>query len=651
MADAMNAGNTGNQGAAPTGDLAGTQNGGTPAQLYAASQTSAPGSSTGPGSADPTLSAAPVSQTQDAAAINGQISGNTSGVVFPQAPGAPTNGISANTGIPNPIPSAADILSQGTGQTPAEKTNTTLLQKVAALIGGKQGQTDLTNSAESAAGVPALQKTVNDLNTQLEGLNNQATDLQNQAGTYGAINSQAGLDIAGTGTTKGNIGDYTSGPMLQNNIKQAMIASQALTLKSAIYGAQGNLTLAKDAADKAATAQYEDQQNQIDYQNALIAANLPQMTKEEKAQADLVTANLQDRQTAITNAQDDKKTIIAMATAAMQANPSDPAVQYAAQQALAESNKQQPDLQKVIGLIGQYQTLDTQLKVAQIAQARASAAKDLAAAATTPNDPGAVPTDPNSQSILSQTGLSVAAFNFLTQGTSALSRLSATDRKNIMSEAQNYLNKNGVDYSTFQSQYKAYNTVVQNNIQRANQTKVMAGEVTGSADALISAINGSKVQTDPFNSLATGGMKSLKAGNVLDLMIGNQVNSKFAQTYGTQIRLMANDLAGYLAAARGATSPELQDQRDAANIISNGMNTGSTQAFKEAIQANEEKVAGVVDSAVNSGQQQVWDLFGVGSKYQSSNPTATEPTNNAKGAKWVRADGTYVSDGTKWVKQ
>ena len=34
-----------------------------------------------------------------------------------------------------------------------------------------------------------------------------------------------------------------------------------------------------------------------------------------------------------------------------------------------------------------------------------------------------------------------------------------------------------------------------------------------------------------------------------------------------------------------------------------------------------------------------------------SNATPTEPTNRSKGATWSRSDGTFVSDGTQWVKQ
>lgn len=319
----------------------------------------------------------PVNQIQDASAIGSKLSGNSPTPVFPTPPSAPTNSLSTNTSVPNPIATAKDIIDQGNAQTPGEQTNQSLLEKVAALIGQKKSQTGLTNEAETAAGIPALSKTVSDLNTQLEGLNNQATDLQNQASPGGAIQNKEQEGVLGRGVTAAGLAPQTAGDLRKNQIQQSAIASQALTLKSAIYGAQGQLTLAKDAADKAALAQYEDQQNQIDYQQALIAANLPQMNKEEKNQALLVQAQLTDRQTQIQEAQDDKKTIIALATAALKNNPNDPAAQYAAQQALAESNKAQPNVQTVLGLIGKYQSdpLDVAQKVAAIAASRASTAK------------------------------------------------------------------------------------------------------------------------------------------------------------------------------------------------------------------------------------------------------------------------------------
>jgi hypothetical protein len=261
---------------------------------------------------------------------------------------------------------------------------------------------------------------------------------------------------------------------------------------------------------------------------------------------------------------------------------------------------------------------DTQAYNKAFATAKGSAAGAAAAAPipTTTDVPGTgLGGTSGGGSILSATGLSVGAFNFLTQGTASMSRMPIAQRTQIMNEAQSWLNKNGIDISTFQSQYKAYNDVLQKNIARANQTKIMAGEVSGSADALLSVLTPDQKQ---FGYQVVGGkLGNLSSANVLDLLAGKQVNSAFAQKYSFQIKAMANDLAGYFAASRGAPSPELQDQRDAADVISNGMNATSVQAFKDSVNANEEKVAGVVNNSVTSTQKQVWNLFGVQDQYKS----------------------------------
>ena len=243
-------------------------------------------------------------------------------------------------------------------------------------------------------------------------------------------------------------------------------------------------------------------------------------------------------------------------------------------------------------------------------------------------------------SILSAAGLSLPAFNYLTQGTAALSRLPAAQRNAIMKETENWANTHGVDVSTFQSQYKGYNTVLEKNIERANNTSVFANEVAGSADALISAINEKDLQPGFFGKLL--GIGNFKPANIAALAAGTQVNDPLTTKYATQLSAMTNDYAGYLAAARGATSPDDADLHDAATVISNGLNSGSTEAFKQAIQANEQKVSGVVSKAVDTTRQQVWGLFGVGDKYKT--PGAQPPA--AGGSQTINIGGQSVPVGT-----
>lgn len=262
--------------------------------------------------------------------------------------------------------------------------------------------------------------------------------------------------------------------------------------------------------------------------------------------------------------------------------------------------------------------LDTKLKQAQIRQSNASTLKTQyetdAIKPVSPDDPSAKASlDPNSQSILAQTGLGVAAFNFLTQGTSALSRLSSSDRKKVMDEAENYLNKNGVDISTFQSQYKASNDVLQKNIERANQTKIFAGEISGTVDQFVADAG------DEFSNF--------KPAAVAELFSKGTTNDTTVQKYAFDLQTMQNDLAGYYAASRGASQPEKADLDSAANVIQNGISGKSAKAFQDSINANETKVTNVVNKAVDSAHKSVWDLFGVGDKYNVSQKGGASDSN------------------------
>lgn len=250
---------------------------------------------------------------------------------------------------------------------------------------------------------------------------------------------------------------------------------------------------------------------------------------------------------------------------------------------------------------------------------------DAAVSSTTP--------DPSATGITGATGLSLQAFNYLTQGTASMSRLSAAQRNAITKEAGDFLNKNGLDVSTFKSQYDAYNDVLQHNLERANNTKVFAGEITGTVDQFASDIGSD--------------FGKLKIGNVAKLLAGGEVNDPTTQKYAFDLQTMQNDLAGYYAASRtGAANatPDDSDKRAAAEVIKNGINAGSAAAFKQSIVDNEKKVTGVVNSAASDAQKQVWDLFGVGSQFK-----AKEPQVNPKTAvdTYVKANNTTTIGGKK----
>lgn len=294
-------------------------------------------------------------------------------VVIP--PVAPINtGATANAGIP--IPSIDSIVSKAVQPTATDITQSSLLNQIAQITGNQQSLSTQQVNQENQAGVPALNTTLNGLNTQLQGLNDQATKLQLDASQGGTIQNQE--QLAGTGLrSQQGINTLTNADLRNNQIQQAAIASQALTVKSAVYAAQGQYTIAKQAADQAAQVAFDASTQQINGLQAQLAAIAPALSKEQAAESATLQAQLADRATQLQNQQTDFKTGQALAIAAMQNNPTDHAAQYAAQQAMQISPTDPQYLQKVTSLVGQYQNnpIDNQLKQAQLANTQANTAK------------------------------------------------------------------------------------------------------------------------------------------------------------------------------------------------------------------------------------------------------------------------------------
>ncbi len=165
-----------------------------------------------------------VPQTQDASAI----SQGTQPIQFPS--NQPDTGVtasnanSANTSIPNP----ATIINQETQQTPAEQTNNSLLSRLAGIMQGKSSLATLQTQQEATAGVPAMTKTLNDLNTQLQGLNDQSSALALNAGPGGTIQNQEQNQAQGRGVTTQGLAPLSAGDLRNNQIQQAAVAAQAL---------------------------------------------------------------------------------------------------------------------------------------------------------------------------------------------------------------------------------------------------------------------------------------------------------------------------------------------------------------------------------------------------------------------------------------
>lgn len=600
------------------------------------------------------------STTMDAGAI--QDSTTTPAFHFPsESPSVGTsaqNANSANTSIPTP----QSIIQQESDPTPAEATNTTLLQKVAALIQGKTSLATNQTNAESAAGIPAMTKTVNDLSTQIQGLADQSTALQTAAGAGGSIENSEQDAATGRGITTGGLAPSNASDLRKNQIQQATIASQALTLKSAYYAANGNLTLAKDAADKSAQVQFDAEEQQINYMNSLIEANKPQMTKEEQAQADLVKAQLDDRTNAINNAKADKVTGVGLAATAMKNNPNDPTAQYAAQQVLAMNPDDPNYLNKVASLVGKYQTdpIATQQSLLDLQKTRL----DIQVAQQNLNGGPAnvlASVPPEQAAALKANGFS----NYNTQ-TQSLAQQLATGQ---MAPADLSKRSTGESpYNNILTAANAYSLATTGkpfNIAQADRDYKFATNVQTQ-----NTLNylGSLVGTDDGNgNLAGGNLDQLISQSQA---LGNTKGQGSLPDINDAVQWAKLQTGNPQVAAYYTTMLEVSDQ--IAKVLQGG-GTGSGTSDAKLAQAQAlfqkgftpDQVSAVAGSLkgllANRASSMIGDnpylsdyatQFGVntGSK-DSSTTTQAEPTNTAKGTTWTRSDGTYVSDGTQWVKQ
>lgn len=247
------------------------------------------------------------------------------------------------------------------------------------------------------------------------------------------------------------------------------------------------------------------------------------------------------------------------------------------------------------------------------------------AGVTLPGGGPSVVSDPNpdSGSILAQTGLSMPAFAVLTGGAASLDRARAT-RGPAYKQAEDWANKRGIDISTFASQYEALNKVVKSNVERVNATRSLENEMLGTLDNL-----------EPVANKA--GLGSLNIANVARLYAGQQFNDPVVSEYALQLGQLRHELAGYNAALQGRTTAGSitdSDNKSAEQIIMNGLSAKGAGGLRKGVTASAEKMGKVLKGNLDLSRKDVWDLFGVGDNFKGAKePTAKPaPTGGAKAA-------------------
>lgn len=224
--------------------------------------------------------------------------------------------------------------------------------------------------------------------------------------------------------------------------------------------------------------------------------------------------------------------------------------------------------------------------------------------------------DPGSANILSQTGLSINAFRYLTGNASQLARDKVT-RERAAREAEAWARAHNVDISTLPAQYKSYNDVLSANITRLNNTKIMEQELSGTVENLQGVIGRN--------------FSRAKLANVWRIWAGEQVNDETAQQYAFHLGQLRNELAAYYAAAAGrpGSGITITDLQEAERTIKNGIGAGGLKGVADAVHNSTAKMGPIMQGSVDRAQQAIWSLFGVGQHYKrgaaSSTPVTATP--------------------------
>mgnify|MGYP001615568919 FL=1 len=231
------------------------------------------------------------------------------------------------------------------------------------------GQSAYRGQQEAAQGLPELQKTQTDLSSRLTALQNESLQ----------IPLQLQQESIARGRTEGGLRPLESAALRNNAI-------QALSINSLLQASRGNITLAMDNVERAVAQRFDPIKEEIATKTANLNLILqsPAYSREDKKRAEQRQSALAQQQAAIAKQEENNKIGQAMAAAAVKLYPGDQAALMAANQALALDPSDPVYLQRVFGLLGQFQQdpvqfqkdLDEHLfKQAQIEQAGANIEK------------------------------------------------------------------------------------------------------------------------------------------------------------------------------------------------------------------------------------------------------------------------------------
>ena len=259
------------------------------------------------------------------------------------------------------------INTQTQAQKDAQTAQTDLMKRLDEVYTKMGTQKAATTAALQAAGVPDLQKQQDEINAMI---------LQKNSGAFSAAQNSEGR-LAPTFAITGEQAQIE---------RQRAAQTYGLAVQSQVLS--GQIARAKETAQQAIEAEFGPLEKQADYVMKLLDLNKGTMDAADKAKADSLQLALSQYKDQISQQREEKSTALGLAASAISNYPNNKAAQLAYNEVLKLDPAQPGYLEKVYGLVGQYQTdpLDRQYKQAQINSANALANQRSTTGNSTPSE-------------------------------------------------------------------------------------------------------------------------------------------------------------------------------------------------------------------------------------------------------------------------
>lgn len=506
-----------------------------------------------------------------------------------QPPQKPTDYSATLSAIPT-VDSIVNTATQTPEATQLKNSQSTLERLMTSLTGRTADQ----QKAEQASGATDYSKQLNDLNSQITSLKNEAT----------AIPLQDQNNAQGRGITAGGLAPITQAQVRTNAIK-------ALTLNSLAETIKGNLANAQAQADKAVALIYDPIEQQIKVAQQQITDNMPFFTAAEKKQADLQTAKLAERSRQLDAQKEDKKTILGFAAEA---------AKNGAPTLIVQQATQLDDPQQALATLSQYMSdpNDKEKALADIAQTRAQTNAINATIAKTNAETAKTKAETAGLGIPSVTNPQAGQY----KGALDVILGSAKFTKDQKTAVVNAVNNGQDPFSVIKNQAK-------NIMGQTEATKVTNFEVA-------------KSQVQDLSSLlkdyyAQGGKTNLLSGSY------EKVLNNLGQVNDPKLVSLATQISSALQIYRNAVSGTAYSEQEGKDIASIFPGINKTQGLNDAILAGRLKA---FDSTIDGSYRSA-----LGSTYDDlKNAQNTPVTSTVVPATQVPAGYYQASDGLFYKK-